>query len=991
MPSLRIAGGTVKSPIPERWRERNPWLAFEDGYRHVRGFVQRLEGGSLGALEARFGTDLRSLVEGANNAIARVLTPGALERLASEPHRDGGAPRIRLVLGQPPPRFSQERLGLAYHGTAWALGREAAALLPLEPLLGPAIRAPWSWQAAALRRSLEAVEPASGEGRTGHPAPRSRRRGGAGRRGAGRRRRRLPARRGSPDRPRRRGRRRRRARAARRRPAAGAAHPQQPPARGHERRPRRSGARSRPGPVRAAGAHRGPALLGARGRGDGHGHGRRGPARTRRARPLRAAARRDPRRPRSIGPAPPPPGHGHRRRARRAPAGRRAGVRGRPGHARRGDGRPERRRRGHGARRTFTRTRTFTAPAPSRDPVERVIALVQEELGRHDQHRVEEIEPGRWWLGDRAEREAASIPLADRVEWAVYSLLSTAGPIAESAFFERVAALFPGHDLPDETLVRACLASYRSPASHAEPPRDRRGPAAPDRASTRSSSPTSPTAAIGSGMRIWIGKRDQARRIGDRTLGDFLDPYREREPWFPTSRSSRRRTARRSTASGTSAAPPRCCSRSSGRRCSATCSLRRHARIPPDERIVRFLVLAPERRELARHKLESSPVLRDGDGDGELARHPVAAPAGLAGARPARPRRPRAVPRPRPGDRAARRAARAVRDCRRRYAAPDPPRRRDPTRLEAHRARAIRRRPARRRLLGALQAAQPDHARRSTATPATTTSCPIPSPAGRATRAGYAEDMRDAAAAIPDEGLSVEDRITRDVLRVIGDIFIVQDDQRIDTLQVVDQMGGPQTMLPAAVPVPGRRHAGAAGPVPGPAARLPDVHGRQPRAAPRGRSPAASRRRASSPSGRSPSSSGCSRRRSRRRSSRRSSRWRATRTARPSATSSGTRSTPPTPRSSRRSRASTSPHPARRTASGPRRRRRAVPDPDPALDHAPARPARGPPGRPRRARDDRGRAAGRSPAAAGFGDDTAAYRAPLAADPANHAATRRRT
>ena len=86
--------------------------------------------------------------------------------------------------------------------------------------------------------------------------------------------------------------------------------------------------------------------------------------------------------------------------------------------------------------------------------------------------------------------------------------------------------------------------------------------------------------------------------------------------------------------------------------------------------------------------------------------------------------------------------------------------------------------------------------RRSTATPATTTGCPIPSPAGRAERRRYAEDMRDAAMAIPDEGLSVEDRITRDVLRVIGEILIVQDDQRIDTLQVVDQMGGPQTMLP---------------------------------------------------------------------------------------------------------------------------------------------------------------------------------------------------
>jgi uncharacterized protein (DUF885 family) len=73
---------------------------------------------------------------------------------------------------------------------------------------------------------------------------------------------------------------------------------------------------------------------------------------------------------------------------------------------------------------------------------------------------------------------------------------------------------------------------------------------------------------------------------------------------------------------------------------------------------------------------------------------------------------------------------------------------------------------------------------------------PDPGTAGRADRRRFAEDMRAAAAAIPDEGLSVEDRITRDVMRVIGEILIVQDDQRIDTLQVVDQMGGPQTMLP---------------------------------------------------------------------------------------------------------------------------------------------------------------------------------------------------
>ena len=62
------------------------------------------------------------------------------------------------------------------------------------------------------------------------------------------------------------------------------------------------------------------------------------------------------------------------------------------------------------------------------------------------------------------------MPLADRVEWAVYSLLSTAGPLSEAAFLDRVAGLFTGPDLPDEALVRACLESYRSRASHAGPP-----------------------------------------------------------------------------------------------------------------------------------------------------------------------------------------------------------------------------------------------------------------------------------------------------------------------------------------------------------------------------------------------------------------------------------------------------------------------------------------------------------------------------------------
>src|SRR3990170_1742340 len=131
VPGIRIAGGTVRSPIPDPFRERNPWLAFEEGYRIVRGFVQRLEGGGLGPLEARITSDLRGLAEGAGTAVLRVATPDALRVLADEardpgrePGRGGPRARIRLLLGQPPLRFSQERLAAAWHGTCWALGRE---------------------------------------------------------------------------------------------------------------------------------------------------------------------------------------------------------------------------------------------------------------------------------------------------------------------------------------------------------------------------------------------------------------------------------------------------------------------------------------------------------------------------------------------------------------------------------------------------------------------------------------------------------------------------------------------------------------------------------------------------------------------------------------------------------------------------------------------------------------------------------------------------
>ena len=82
-----------------------------------------------------------------------------------------------------------------------------------------------------------------------------------------------------------------------------------------------------------------------------------------------------------------------------------------------------------------------------------------------------EVEPGRWWLRDPADAEKARPPLSDRVEWAVFSLLSTAGGIAEAAFFDRIATMFRGYDTPDEELVRACLDSYRAKDTQEPGPR----------------------------------------------------------------------------------------------------------------------------------------------------------------------------------------------------------------------------------------------------------------------------------------------------------------------------------------------------------------------------------------------------------------------------------------------------------------------------------------------------------------------------------------
>jgi hypothetical protein len=624
--TLRIQGGRVRAPGSAQWRERNPWLAFEDGIRLVRGFIQRLEGGSYGSVQARIGEDLRSLADGTATAVLRVAGPSTGRAIGAEAaERDvagartsssgpGSRRRIRLVLGQPAVRPNQERLSLAYWATAWVLGREAAATLPIDALSGAAIRAPWGWHAAALGRALADVEPSiARDGRViflvdggGPEALVAAALGGveAGFRLVG-------ARLEDGDEE-----------------IAGVID-LVPPGAVRQPGPRTRaniGLEAVDGGAGDADLVPGPGLLSPPERFDRRPFSPADVARTVTDVAVETIkARGEPaRHERLLGEI--LVGLDRAGQLRRLVAAESDGE----GWDLDGDGgrdgsdagtdrprvaEPERRggdRRLIGRRESTgpsLRTRGSARPADTApDQVERLLALIGEELSRPTQRRLTEIEPGRWWLANKADRDAAAVPLADRVEWAVYSLLSTAGPMSETAFFERMATLFAGHDLPDEALVRACLRSYRSLASTAD------HLLTTDELLGRAEQHSQMIAGLVDGghrlgMSAWIGQREQARRLGSRRLGEWLDDREARAPLGMISRAA------------DEVANVDCIWYVRGRiaflfevEWTAMLGdplLRRHSRIPPSDSLVRFLVVAPERTELVRHKLDRSPLLRE--------------------------------------------------------------------------------------------------------------------------------------------------------------------------------------------------------------------------------------------------------------------------------------------------------------------------------------------------------------------------------------------
>jgi hypothetical protein len=234
--------------------------------------------------------------------------------------------------------------------------------------------------------------------------------------------------------------------------------------------------------------------------------------------------------------------------------------------------------------------------------------LLREELWREDHPtlvRVGDPQRPTWWLRDP--ELAADGTLADRVEWAAFSLLTTAGRLDETGFLDRILALFPGVASPDEELVRACLAAYATVG-------DRGQLRTEEDLATRVADHTRVLAAIVEfghrlGLRAWISRHEQERPWKHATLGDLLKederrtylPLVIRAPaevlgavdalWYVRNRSSYLFEVEWTAMLGEAV-------------------LRRGSQIPTSEQQARFLVIPAERTELMRLKLSRSPWVR---------------------------------------------------------------------------------------------------------------------------------------------------------------------------------------------------------------------------------------------------------------------------------------------------------------------------------------------------------------------------------------------
>ncbi len=127
-----------------------------------------------------------------------------------------------------------------------------------------------------------------------------------------------------------------------------------------------------------------------------------------------------------------------------------------------------------------------------------------------------------WLLAGPAEGAPA---LVDRVEWAVYNLLSTSRATTTQNALRVIYGLFPGPCTPEAGLVEECLASYgqlRGDGTWALADRERLSRRLNDHAETIAA-----LVALGRrfGYKVWIGREEQKRPHGGGNLGQLLTTF----------------------------------------------------------------------------------------------------------------------------------------------------------------------------------------------------------------------------------------------------------------------------------------------------------------------------------------------------------------------------------------------------------------------------------------------------------------------------------
>jgi hypothetical protein len=720
--SLRISHGRIRRTADRQWRERNPWLVFEEGCRTVRSFVQRLDSQSTGQTQARLGRDIANLMDGSANvviqqgsSIADELT-SALSGAVGVSARPG--PRVRLVLAQLPTHWSPENLSFAYLATSLALGRDAATTLPLEALYRTPPRGEWAWDSAVLRRSLAGVRPAlapdarvvlmldragagglvagvlggvaagyrlsgaalveSGDEIGGTlelvppgasskldlgplPTPRRLEPDGTSRS--------APSAGGGES----------TADEAETDPATsfqlakveqavtdlavGVLQARGEPARferllgevligldrmGHLRRlvgtqtfseteDRAEAAAVEAGVLRGSAAPLAPtteisaadAPPATASAPSGNGRSPMVNMRSWRdpSRPIRGAAYDLQEETGSFGADP-----SSQRAAEEAidselaamiASAKAAEVDSRlapqpesapPESAAPPEPPPAEPPEPPAPKPPYDPLSeaipTWSGSASGSDPVSLLLEIVMDELRRPDHPRLWEIEQGRWWLRDPKDAAAARPPLSDRLEWAIFSILSTSGGLTEAAFFSRIAGMFRGHDTPDEELVRAVLDAYRSP----EPSLD--GLLRTDDTLQRRTEEHGTTVGLLAeygqrlGLRVWIAPREQRRTYRGEPLRNLLSELEQRV-YLPLVSQGSSEALEAVDCIWYLRGKATFCFEVEWTAMLDEAVLRRGPRIASSDNLVRFLVVPPERTELVRLKIARSPLLRE--------------------------------------------------------------------------------------------------------------------------------------------------------------------------------------------------------------------------------------------------------------------------------------------------------------------------------------------------------------------------------------------